>query len=158
MQTKEKAWFGQRLWTDIIVTDDETDWHVVGLNSQSSSPVAPVAIVPQSTTSSLPAPVAPVTVVEVPHPAPAPVPVPVPVPPVTVTVPVTAKSVPLPVLECVSAAPLFARELRVLADMGFTDLSVVMPLLQEHVENAENPTLGLQRVVAALFSDEGIWN
>jgi len=158
MQTKEKAWFGQRLWTDIIVTDDETDWQVVGLNSQSSTPVAaataaPVAT-PPSTASSLPAPIAPVAVVEVPRPAA--VPVPVPVPPVAVTEAV--QSVPQPVSESVPVVPLFVRELRVLADMGFTDLSVVIPLLQEHVENAENPTLGLQRVVAALFSDEGIWN
>ena len=158
MQTKEKAWFGQRLCTDIIVTDDETDWQVVGLNSQSSTPVAaataaPVATSP-STVSSLPAPVAPVAVVEVPRPAA--VPVPVPVPPVAVTEAV--QSVPQPVSESVPAVPLFVRELRVLADMGFTDLSVVIPLLQEHVENAENPTLGLQRVVAALFSDEGIWH
>jgi len=153
MQTKEKAWFGQRLWTDIIVTDDEADWHVVGLNSQRSAPVAPTNGVPVATppTTASSLTVAPVAVVEVPAPAPAPVAVPhVPVP-----VPETAQSVPS---ESKAAAPLFARELRVLADMGFTDLSVVMPLLQEHVENAENPTLGLQRVVAALFSDEGIWH
>ena len=138
MQTKEKAWFGQRLWTDIIVTDDEADWHVVGLSPPNSSPATLVdavpAALPPSTVSSLP--VAPAAVMEVPAPA------------VVETAP---ESVSVPV------APLFARELRVLADMGFTDASVVIPLLQEHVENAENPTLGLQRVVAALFSDEGLW-
>jgi len=161
MQTKEKAWFGQRLWTDIIVTDDETDWHVVSLNSQSSSPVVsanavPVAIPPTASSLPVPVPVAPVAVVEVPAPAPVPVAVPPVSAPAPALVPETVQSVPEPV--SVPAVPLFARELRVLADMGFTDLSVVMPLLQEHVENAENPTLGLQRVVAALFSDEGIWH
>ena len=129
----------------------------VGQNSQRSSPVAPATATATAATS---LPVAPAAVVEIAPPAPAPAPVAVP----PVPVPETAQSVtvplpPVPVsLESRPAVPLFARELRVLADMGFTDLSVVMPLLHEHVENAENPTLGLQRVVAALFSDEGIWH
>eukprot|EP01036_Dinobryon_divergens_P030856 gene30856-40164_t len=134
MQTKEKAWFGQRLWTDIIVTDDETDWHVVGLNPPNSSPATtPANAVPLATPpSTASVPVAPAAVMEVPAPA---------------VLEVEPETTP--------AAPLFARELRVLADMGFSDASVVMPLLHEYVENAENPTLGLERVIAALFSDEG---
>ena len=155
MQTKEMSWFGQRLWTDIIVSDDETDWHGVGQHSQRSSPVAPPTATATATAATS-FPVAPAAVVEIAPPAP------VAVPPVPVPETAQSDTVPLPPvpvsLESRPAVPLFARELRVLADMGFTDSSVVMPLLHEHVENAENPTLGLQRVVAALFSDEGIWH
>jgi len=58
----------------------------------------------------------------------------------------------------------WARELEVLAAMGFTDASVVLPLLQEHVGvpvslcpelNGIPSPEGLQRVVGALFSRSG---
>lgn len=161
MQGKDKTWFGQRLWADIIVSDDEADWHVVGLSTPNGSPVTAAAVppapsavpvssatpevkeAPQAEVNSPPV-VAPAQVVNTPPPVPSPE-------------PETVRAVPPPAPQPEPTTK-FARELRVLADMGFSDLARLLPLLREHVEGAENATEGLQRVVAALLSEEGLWN
>jgi len=148
MQTKEELKFGQRLWADVIVTDDETDWHVVRLsksdevsretaeslleieksenNSDNEELPLVVTVDSANTITEVTTTVDLLTPAEViPH----------------VVPPVVAK---------------WHRELQLLGEMGFTDKEILIPLLEENLDNEnQSNTEGMQKVVVTLLSESG---
>jgi hypothetical protein len=160
MQNKEKnherekekdGWFGQRLWADFIVSNDETDWQVVRNEAameaaaQAQPTRGKVEVAPSVTLEAVPVPISthtpPVQRVPVPAAAMAP----------SVAV---AAAAPIPAVE----ESKWAKELRVLAEMGFTDPARVIPLLEGHFSTASSHSEGLQNVVAELLSDSAVWH
>lgn len=146
--TVEGQFFGQRLWADLRVTEEETDWQVVsGLLSVpkaredevQSSVVDGAANIgtssPPLVNSSVSALNVPATVEDLELQAPA----------------TTNSSDPIAV---------WATELHMLSEMGFTDSQACFPLLMQYVRvpvslcpelNGTPPAEGIQRVVAALL-------
>jgi len=149
LRTKEGNIFGQRLWADLRVIDSEPDW--VGVTeSIVTPPSAPV----EDHSPSLPANSSVLEQTSPPVSAP-------PVPPVP-TVPLPAVT-PVPTSQDVWKR-VWAKELQVLADMGFTDSTTLIPLLQEHVGlpvslcpelNGVPPAEGMQKLVATLLAKSG---
>ena len=184
LQTQDGASFGQRLWADIRVTEDEADWQVVSgllipakgsgssVRSDSASSSSEESVEP-AVSSAASAPVmgsafqacpgvedlvdadfAALSVKAFPS--------------ATAAAPPAAAPPAVASAEASAAqawARVWAKELQVLGDMGFTDTLVLLPLLQQHVEvpvslrpelNGHPAPEGMQRVVAALLSQSGI--
>lgn len=159
-QTKEQQYFGQRLWAAIVVTDTNQgivnananeDW--LEINPSAASTVSeenkPDDNSAQPIVSSPVASVAPVSVEAITSVAPPPP------PPAAAAAPVQ------PPAHLRSAMLLWRRELAILEDMGFSDVEVIIPLLQQHFssplslnadKNAVPPVEGMQQVVATLLS------
>ena len=161
LQTPEGAYFGQRLWADVRIAEDENanSWHVISASNNNSiaEAFAPSSLPAAAAEASdaIPA-VAAVSVV-----ASAPV--------------VVADESAFPgdeeprvsaALEEAHAewATVWEKELSVLRDMGFTDVAVLLPLLQEHCSqpvsmspelNGIPPAAGMQDVLAVLLSRSG---
>jgi len=143
LQTKEGTNFGQRLWADIRVVDDEQGgWQVV--STPSSPAEEQVADVKEIAVAASPLVEEPQEEIAKPVDA----------------VASTSKS-PAEVAEDVWSR-VWGAELEVLAAMGFNDRKVLVPLLQEHVKtpvsvNKSNPSAipdpeGMQHVVLQLLS------
>jgi next-to-BRCA1 protein 1 len=169
LRTKEGNIFGQRLWVDLRVVEPELDWvgvtEPLSLSSQSESistptpatiskPVITESIL-ESTNKSDTISVAPETLA-----------------PPTVVQASPSASAPLMTPEPTNAIPssnevwtrVWSKELQVLADMGFNDSAVLIPLLQEHVGlpvslcpelQGVPPAEGMQKLVAILLSRSG---
>jgi len=176
VQTKEDLKFGQRLWADVIVTDDETDWHVVRMSKSDEvqrETAESLLEIEKSENSSeksdtediiIPAPTeicsnellkdgfvtcdsfsvdnnnndnvtitvdsANTIVIDEPQQS-------------VVTVPAVIPEK-------------WQKELSLLGEMGFTDKEILIPLLEENLDNNNNSnTEGMQRVVATLLSESG---
>jgi len=147
LRTKEGNIFGQRLWADLRVMESEPDW--VGVNeSPVTPPSAPVEEHSQPLHVNL-------SVLEQTQP-------PVSAPPMPVE-PLPPAVTPAPTSQDVWKR-VWAKELQVLADMGFTDSITLIPLLQEHVGlpvslcpelNGVPPAEGMQKLVATLLAKSG---
>jgi len=145
LQTADGVNFGHRVWANIRVLEDEAnalDWQVVSgiLKSEGSESA--------SSTASLP------SAVEVTS------------PPLNSTATAVASFVDVDdsalgseeVTELANLAKVYEPELKVLRDMGFSDASVIVPLLKQHVPEAElknsnrHPSAdAMQRVVIQLL-------
>lgn len=143
LQDNETNWFGQRLWSDIRVSEDDMPWQVIDSSltmsvhddvSEEEEEEEEGAEAPHSTATDH---------VEVEQDQ-----------GVSVQVPVEASAPPPP-----SDEMIWARELELLAAMGFTDSEVVIPLLKEVMQTPvidgdhPNPE-GLQTVVLTLLSSQ----
>jgi len=143
--------FGQRLWADIRVTDDESGWqHVSGLLSRelantSLPPSTPAENNEQTIVQTAASPAALSTQPSTP-----------------LTVYGRALEVDesvihppsLPAAQVASKEQEWARELGLLAEMGFQDTQINMQLLEEN--QAKDGPEGLQRVIATLLSRSGV--
>lgn len=167
LRTKEGNIFGQRLWADVRVVEPEGDW--VGINEPqlATAAASASAAVSEIVSAMSTAFVAATQTLGDAHAAAA-------NPPAT---PVNQPAAPVnqPTQAPETAAPnptevwskVWAKELQVLRDMGFTDAAQLIPLLQEHVGlpvslcpelNGTPPAEGMQRLVAALLGRSGIAN
>ena len=150
LQTKEGTNFGHRLWSDIRVsTEDDIDatsptgWQVLsGILSQSQEGTETGEVdkeerqeeQPESTTTES---ASPVVVVDQP-----------------IEEPEVVEKTPAPTPSAPAVVSPYASELKTLADMGFVDETVILPLLYHHIPNPNgtpNPE-GMQAVVMQLLS------
>ena len=162
LQTPEGAYFGQRLWADVRIAEDENanSWHVISSSNAAAAAAgsgsgARAGSETDNIPSSPPAPPASAA------PAAAPA-----------AVIVQADDAALPGEQASDAvaeahaewAVVWEKELGMLRDMGFTDASVLLPLLQEHCVqpvslmpelNGIPPAAGMQDVLAVLLSRSG---
>lgn len=138
LRTKEGNIFGQRLWADMRVVEPEGDWVGIGNESQSLTASAPPLV--QGTVSAMSTAFA------------------------AASQP-TATEAPVPPNPAEVWSKVWAKELQVLRDMGFTDTAQLIPLLQEHVGlpvslcpelNGTPPAEGMQKLVAALLGRSGV--
>jgi len=161
LQSKEQQFFGNRLWATIVVSDQDPDWHVVAQKPDSPTPTpAPTIVSPLTTVDDTVLKSEESTVIEettlaeslhldrV-------------EPPTAPAVPSVQPPVPEPVAPNRAALLLWRRELEILAEMGFGDTDMVIPLLQKHLgsplslsgdKNARPNAEGMQQVIAALLS------
>lgn len=182
LRTPDGTYFGQRIWADVRVTEEESDWQVVsGLlvptaaasapGSAATSPSVSVEREGEEQRSTIPPPPPPPPVVPMSY----------------FEAPVSFEASPgvedieeAPVASAATAASpsatvsssaqeiwarVWAKELQVLADMGFTDTPALLVLLREHVEipvslrpdlNGIPAAEGMQRVVAILLGQSGV--
>lgn len=167
VQTAEGSAFGQRLWASIVVSEDESDWHLV--RSTSAAPVETIAAVAPVPIGDAPALVASpfVQVTETAVEAgPAST-----FPPAAEGKgePVSDASPPTPPADELKTTPReppvrpvpatvarWLKELRLLNEMGFDDEGLLIELLETHCQRAASQgggvdTEGLQKVVAELL-------
>jgi len=130
------SFFGQRLWADIRVSDDESGWqHVSGLLSRELVNNASVANSEQVTVEETPVlPSTPLTVYGR-----------------ALDVDESSLLPPVPAAQ-VGKEQEWARELGLLSEMGFQDTQINLALLEEETRTPE----GLQRVIATLLSRSGV--
>jgi len=174
LRTREGHIFGQRLWVDLRVIeqvpDVDADW-VSLTRSQTVSPsVAPASVLSAPIVVPQPAPesILEQTRVE----AAVPTEVPAVSPSVLEQTREETPVAPVRVEDASVAAAqmwkkVWAKELQVLADMGFSDAASLVPMLQEHVglpvslcpelHGIPHPE-GMQKLVAALLSKSGNFN
>eukprot|EP01040_Poterioochromonas_malhamensis_P012409 gene12409-13569_t len=163
LQSKEQQFFGNRLWATIVVSDQDPDWHVVAQKPDSPAPTPAPSVVPSlATPDATEIKSEESTVIEETtladsirldriEPPTAPMNLPS----------VVQPPVPEPVAPNRAALLLWRRELEILAEMGFTDTDMVIPLLQKHLgsplslsgdKNARPNAEGMQQVIAGLLS------
>jgi len=141
---KDSMFFGQRLWADVRVEDVDPSWFVLDASQTesdgvlvASSPAASLVVSSGSqpteaakvdTVVEQQPPVTTAAIATSPAPAPAPVSISAPAP--------TATSVPNNVADVAMDVwtRVWAAELSVLAQMGFTDVAALVPILQEHIQ------------------------
>jgi len=167
LQTKDGVCFGQRLWADIRVVEDDAGWQLVnsGILIPTTEPAAVIESKPEGeldgpTIAAVPTVNAEAVAID------------------DVNLDLSASSVSTAgnsTEELSSAADIAANvwsrvwsaELEVLAMMGFTDVKAIIPILQEHVKipvslAADQKTIpdpeGMQRVVLQLLSQSGKFN
>jgi len=173
MQTKDEVKFGQRLWADVIVSDDETDWHVVRLSksdeiqretaeslleiekSENNSVKSDCedVIIPNVTVVSenivedetiydvAPELEVVSNIVE---------------PDNNVSITVDSANTITETINETNVPEKWIKELMLLGEMGFTDRDLLIPLLEENLDNNNySNTEGMQRVVATLLSESG---
>jgi len=152
LRTKEGNIFGQRLWSDVRVIEPEGDWVGVGVGIGSNEHQSSETTTTTNTTTTIP----PVVVQESP----------------SVSASATAAAATTGAQSATATASVsppnpaevwskvWAKELQVLRDMGFTDSAQLIPLLQEHVGlpvslcpelNGTPPAEGMQKLVGALL-------
>lgn len=147
LRTKDNNIFGQRLWADVRVVESEPDWVGIGEPSadvNTASAAKANVLMPSALASTVSeSQSAPVTNSD--------------------TQPTTSQEISPPTPTEVWAK-VWAKELQVLRDMGFTDTAALIPLLQEHVGipvslcpelNGVPPAEGMQKLVAALLGRSG---
>lgn len=164
LSTAEGSFFGQRMWADLRVTDEESEWQVVsGLlsvpsksrsDSEDNSSQSPRTEYPAThAASEEPAP-------EVGTPRDTSVTSAIDIPPTVEDLEAASTSAAESPEAVAVWTRVWATELALLRDMGFDDPKTCFPLLQKHVGvpvslcsemNGVPPAEGIQRVVAALL-------
>jgi len=149
LATPQGSNFGQRLWADITVAEEEDHgWDVVG-DSVSSADTF-VASVDVESSNVATAPIMSVAPSDV----------------IVEDVDVNeeeVEAVPVYPQQIAAHESKYGRELFALREMGFSDLNVVIPLLQRHIPDPETMTDAtrvdcLQHVIISLLSQSGAFN
>lgn len=137
MQLKNEKYFGHRLWIDILVMNnsEEGEWDVINEQILTSIEVIPEAHqdIVEATEAS------------------------------SATASAGPAEVPIFLPSAPAVPEKWAKELSLLAEMGFVDKTRLVPLLETHIESSsgvgeEHSAEGIQRVVAVLLSESGFLN